>query len=414
MLRRIGRIATVVSWLWGFAPGCSTNSNGADAAADIPRADAVAPEDLTRSDLATLDDGPHAHDATSDIARADAPTDAVTPIDGAACSPPDAPFPMPPGVTVPTGSPAVSAYLDTLAQLHRVACEREVRCCAERSPALCLATPGRFAFEPAAGRLAVQLARLARGEMTFDRAAVAPCLDMLARTCAGSLTIGDAATPACTRLLRGTLTEGAACAGSEDCAAGLRCRPLSTEAGQACAGTCAPARAGDPCLGGACGTLFCNAPSSASLSRCVDIPLVDGTGDNRCDVLPLPSGPELRLCPTGGACQHTGPEINFSCVPACATDCNAPPRVGGLDSPCLGASYCDARLGLVCNPITSQCSLPGACLRDDHCAADERCEGNACVRRAGARPAGADCTRDDECVTNRCVRGICTPSGCWS
>jgi hypothetical protein len=399
--------------LWGFAPGCSTNSNGADAAADISRADAVAPEDLTRTDLVTVGDGPHVHDATSDIAQADTSTDADAPIDGATCAPPDAPFPMPPGVTVPTGSPAVSAYLDTLAQLHRVACEREVRCCVERSPALCLATPERFAFEPTAGRLAVQLARLARAEMTFDRAAVAPCLDMLARTCAGSFALGDAATPACTNLLHGTLTEGAACLGAEDCAAGLRCRPIEIEAGQACAGTCVPVRAGDPCRGGSCGPLFCAAPSGESLSRCVDIPLVPSQ-DNRCDVMSFSGNVALYTCPRGTACQYTGLETIFTCRPACTADCSAPSRAGGLGSDCLRRSQCDVRMGLVCNPITSQCALPGACLRDDHCAADERCVDNACVRRAGARPAGADCTRDDECVTNRCARGICTPSGCWS
>lgn len=77
----------------------------------------------------------------------------------------------------------------------------------------------RFAVEPDPPRLAMQLAALARGDLSFDPSALAPCLDALARSRDDDPVVGDVAAPACRSLLHGRIAVGAPCRGGVRAAA---------------------------------------------------------------------------------------------------------------------------------------------------------------------------------------------------
>jgi hypothetical protein len=320
-------------------------------------------------------------------------------------------------------------YLAALRSIRVAACERAQRCstATDLTVELCVAGTYRFAFEPAAPRLARQLALLDAGMLSFDPTAIDACLDAIARSCERDSITQDVAAPACSNFLHGRGSTGASCQGTEDCAVGLRCRvDVPGDGGPGCPGVCLAPVEGDFCLDASCGTLQC----SLANNYCVRIPF----GEVRPRGMPCGArrGTDgiVRYygCAAGLTCLR-GPETTYYCLPlTCTTPCRNDQACEYPSGVCrtytlLGAgadcsapqTVCDPGLGLRCD-ATRRCaprvSEGGACTGDEVCTRGLVCVAGVCRRRA-LQPTGGPCFGDEWCESGACAANRCLAPRCW-
>lgn len=324
----------------------------------------------------------------------------------------------------PRDPASVAMYREILRRVRLAACQRAQRCGTSIAPTvnLCVASLQRFGVEPDPPRLAMQLAGLARGELTLNPSVLGACLDAMTRSCDIDFVVGDVAAPACLNFVHGSAVAGAPCVATEGCAPGLRCRIAVGDGGTGCPGICVPIAAGDPCAGSACGTLSCGING-----RCVETPLLPPReGDNRCGANVVSAG--YVTCPAGQVCTR-GVEATFycrppTCDPPCGPDavCDFATR-RCLDAELLGPGAacgamrqaCDPRRGLRCD-ANDRCAprveAGGACQGDD-CAPGLTCLALACRPPGGTIAVGANCFFDGDCASGACVDRVCRGAGCF-
>jgi hypothetical protein len=326
----------------------------------------------------------------------------------------------------PADAAGAAGYRDALRRIRLAACQRAQRCGNAVDPTLnlCLTSAWRFAVEPDAPRLALLLAGIADGSMTFDPAGLDGCLDAIGRSCDRHLALNDVAAPACRNLVHGRAAAGAACRASEECAAGLRCRIADSDAGTGCAGVCAPPAVGERCRDSVCGTLQCD-----SSGRCVNAPLTAPNAvGNDCGLSVNEPERGYITCRAGQVCVF-GVQTNYYCgAPRCDPPCGADAICDYESRRCLDAellgpgadcsasgSVCDPRRGLRCDGshrCASYVAEGGAC-QVGECAAGLECRALVCRRPATGLPAGAACGVDGACASGVCYDRACAAAGCF-
>jgi hypothetical protein len=235
------------------------------------------------------------------------------------------------------------------AALHDLPAQRRAACCA---------APGGIVITGECTR--VVSAALRAGAVRLDAGAVAACRAALARSLDGCDWVGAfnvTLPPACAGLLHGTLTAGAVCRSSLECAGDLRCRG----AGPTQPGHCGPPLAAGAACGLATDTL-------AVYTRADDV-------------------------------ERAHPECAGYCERHRCHDAIAPGGACTLTSQCADGAHCRAGR---CAP--GRWASDGESCTGGDCAPGSRCVANRCL---APRTSGA-CTSDFEC-RGGCVAGQCGP-----
>ena len=293
-------------------------------------------------------------------------------------------------------------------------CDYLVRCGFASSAQICLDAWSRLISSSPDLDAAIE-----NGTVIYDSTAAAACGQSVRNAgCGDFLSEGFASAEACDQVFQGTIEEGGTCWIDEQCVS-EECE-LSDCAMACCQGSCvasAPEAAiGEDCLSGQ--SCVSGAHCDFDMGTCV-ADLSEGAscaGDNEC---------ASSLDCIASTCQAPPGEgeacLDFQCASpyACDVDTGTCQPLRHENEPCNPtASICS--LGLVCNPDSNTCTLPGgvgsACdydLLGFNCGEGAYCDYDFMLDEGTCQPLVADgepCEGDTECLSFHCgIEGTCGP-----
>lgn len=307
---------------------------------------------------------------------------------------------------------ATRAYDDFVNEITDTTCERVYQC-PEKAPSLVFYL-GRFENEGECKIVLQESSKAAEsteqiklavdeGRIAYDAEQAEVCLAALDTELAGARCAAnfDADVPACDKVFVGKVAAGGDCAIDAECAGGLYCEPVSS---QACGGRCQASSA----EGQGCGQ---NAAPCEENTTCL-----------------IPDGSSTGMCvadhsvANGGYCN-----ANAQCDPnsICAgNSCQAKQdaRIAMEDETCELDLDVVCKPGLVCTELNllfgnGTCKPPGGqgapCYLLTECAAGYTCEGATVFNRGSCelvREEGEDCDENFDCASFICQEGVCASS----